>query len=51
MLFPSSEFTHEAFEQQDKNLFSSGQIDVFFEKSFDICRNFVIMDGQGQLKD
>jgi hypothetical protein len=44
-LFPSSLFNHEAFEQQDKNLFSAGQVDVFFEKSFDKKRNFVMMDG------
>jgi hypothetical protein len=32
-------------------LFSAGQVDVFFEKSFDKKRNIVMMDGQGSLKD
>ena len=50
LLFPISEFCHEAFEQQDKNLFSVSHVDVFFEKSFDKKRNFVIMDGQGNMK-
>ena len=51
LLFPSSEFQHQAFEQGDKNIFSNGQIDVFFEKSFDIKRKIVIMDGQGNLNE
>jgi len=48
LLFPiKSDFNHEAFETSDDNVFSNGSVDVFFEKSFDIKRNIVIMDGQG----
>jgi hypothetical protein len=50
LLFPSHEISHEAFEQMDRNLFSVSHVDVFFEKSFEIKRNFVIMDGQAKLK-
>ena len=45
ILFPTSEFEHNAFEECDDNIFSNGQIDVFFEKSFEIKRNIVILDG------
>ena len=45
LLFPSNEATHEAFEQQDKNLFSVNHVDVFFEKSFEKKKNLVMMDG------
>ena len=50
ILFPTSEFNHEAFEMGDKNAFSVSHIDVFFEKSFGIKRDFVIMDGQGNIE-
>jgi hypothetical protein len=29
-----SEFPHKAFEEGDDNVFTNGQIDVLFEKSF-----------------
>ena len=45
ILFPTTEFEHNAFEECDDNVFSNGQIDVFFEKSFEIKRNIVILDG------
>ena len=51
LLFPSATISHEAFESHDENLFSLGQVDVFFEKCFDKKRNFVRMDGQGSLND
>ena len=34
ILFPLNGFPHKAFEDGDDNVFSNGQIDVFFEKSF-----------------
>ncbi len=51
ILFPSKEINHEVFEQQDRNLFSFQQIDVFFEKSFEVKRNIVIMDVLGNIPD
>ena len=52
LLFPiKSDFNHEAFETSDDNVFSNGSVDVFFEKSFDIKRNIVIMDGQGTVSN
>ena len=36
--------SHEIFELRDKNLFSASHVDVFFEKSFDKKRDFVVMD-------
>ena len=49
ILFPSNDFPHKAFEDGDDNVFTNGQIDVFFEKSFQKKRNIAVMDGQGNL--
>ena len=44
ILFPS-ETTNEVFNTRDKNLFSSGHVDMFFERGFDKKKNFVLFDG------
>ena len=49
LLFPSAELNHDAFETRDRSVFSSGQVDVFFDKSFNQDRALAVIDGQGQL--
>ena len=49
-LFPESK-DHKPFTTDDKSPFSSGQVDVFFDKNFEIKNNCVYMDGQGHLKN
>ena len=48
IIFPSKDI-YEAFEQEDQNIFSNGQVDVYFEKNFEFRRNIIVMDSQGKI--
>lgn len=50
LIFPISGSDSKAFYIKDDNLFSSGQVDIYLERSLSTKNGAVIMDGHGILK-
>ena len=48
-LIVTPKFYNRSFDVYDLNVFSNGQIDVFFEKCFQDKSGWAFMDGQGKI--
>jgi hypothetical protein len=50
-LIVTPKFDNKSFDVYDLNVFSNGQIDVFFEKCYQLKSGWAFMDGQGKISD
>ena len=48
---PCAKATQPPFNVNDNNIFSCGQVDVFFDRCYQKRNNWVFMEGQGRLSN